>query len=74
MASDTNCNSFLTGCLVSNDSSKCIAKVTSCSTLTSSANCLSTSKVTGSCFWNGSTCVDRTCTNINRTSHANCNA
>ncbi|CAD8109110.1 unnamed protein product [Paramecium primaurelia] len=58
-------------CISNNDQTGCVVKPSSCSGL-NSQNCQVGSKANGDCYWNGSNCVDRTCTNITQTTHIGC--
>ncbi|CAD8145016.1 unnamed protein product [Paramecium octaurelia] len=70
--SSSNCSTYLTSCIANNTADGCIPKPSSCGSLTSSANCTTGSKANGDCYWNGSTCVDRTCANISLSTHSGC--
>nr|P17053.1 RecName: Full=G surface protein, allelic form 168; Flags: Precursor [Paramecium primaurelia]CAA36378.1 unnamed protein product [Paramecium primaurelia] len=67
----SGCQTYLNTCISNNTADGCIAKPSSCSSLVSS-NCRDGSKASGDCYWNGSSCVDKTCANITLTSHASC--
>ncbi|CAD8109130.1 unnamed protein product [Paramecium primaurelia] len=69
---NTTCSGYLTNsCIANNTADNCIPKPSSCNSLVSS-NCQRGSKANGDCYWNGSSCVDRICTNITQTTHDNC--
>ncbi|CAD8183449.1 unnamed protein product [Paramecium pentaurelia] len=68
----SGCQTYLNTCISNNTADGCIAKPSSCSSLVSS-NCQNGSKASGDCYWNGSSCVDRTCANIIQTTHNSCN-
>ncbi|CAK82827.1 unnamed protein product (macronuclear) [Paramecium tetraurelia] len=65
------CQAYLYTCILNNTGDGCIAKPSSCSSLVPS-NCLIGSRANGDCYWNGSSCVDRTCENITQTTHSGC--
>ncbi|CAK64788.1 unnamed protein product (macronuclear) [Paramecium tetraurelia] len=73
--SNTNCLAYLSNsaCIANNTADGCIPKPSSCGSLTTSANCGVGSKANGDCYWNGTTCVDRTCSNISLSTHSGCN-
>nr|P13837.1 RecName: Full=G surface protein, allelic form 156; Flags: Precursor [Paramecium primaurelia]CAA27514.1 unnamed protein product [Paramecium primaurelia] len=68
----SGCQTYLNTCISNNTADGCIAKPSSCSSLVSS-NCRDGSKASGDCYWNGSSCVDKTCANIIQTTHNSCN-
>nr|CAA09180.1 surface antigen G [Paramecium tetraurelia] len=65
------CQAYLNTCISNNTADGCMVKPSSCSSLVSS-NCQLGSKASGDCYWNGSSCVDRTCANITQTTHNSC--
>ncbi|CAD8176985.1 unnamed protein product [Paramecium pentaurelia] len=69
----SNCSTYLTGCITNNTGDGCIPKPSSCNSLVST-NCGVGSKANGDCYFNTNTnaCVDRTCTNIQSTTHSGC--
>ncbi|CAD8110299.1 unnamed protein product [Paramecium primaurelia] len=66
-----NCQGYLPTCISNNNQDGCIAKPSSCSGL-NSQNCQLGSKASGDCYWNGTSCVDRTCANISLATHLAC--
>ncbi|CAD8176961.1 unnamed protein product [Paramecium pentaurelia] len=66
-----SCTATSKPCISNNNSDGCITKPSSCSGLVQQ-NCKDGSKSSGDCYWNGSNCVDKTCSNIIQTSHNNC--
>ncbi|CAD8202267.1 unnamed protein product [Paramecium octaurelia] len=58
-------------CISNNTKDGCMVKPTSCSQLVQQ-NCKDGSKSNGDCYWNGSNCVEKTCTNIISTTHNDC--
>ncbi|CAK64874.1 unnamed protein product (macronuclear) [Paramecium tetraurelia] len=69
--SSSNCSTYLSTCIANNTADGCIPKPSSCTSLTST-NCGIASKANGDCYWNGTSCVDRTCTNISQSTHLGC--
>jgi hypothetical protein len=69
---NTNCGAYLSTCIANNGGTACMAKPTSCTSL-ASGNCGAGSKTTGDCYYNGSSCVDKTCANISGSTHGGCN-
>ncbi|CAD8125030.1 unnamed protein product [Paramecium sonneborni] len=67
----SGCTNYLPSCISNNNNDGCIAKPSSCSGLVSQ-NCRNGSKTNGDCYWTGSSCVDKTCTNIALTTHSDC--
>lgn len=67
----SSCTNYLNTCIANNTGDGCILKPSSCSSLVSS-NCGIGSKANGDCYWNGTSCVDRTCTNIAGLTHSSC--
>lgn len=59
--SNNDCNSYLTGCVVGNDNTSCMAKPTTCSSYTLSTNCAKGLASGADCYWNVSDgkCVDK---------------
>ncbi|CAD8109102.1 unnamed protein product [Paramecium primaurelia] len=68
---DGQCTNTSRPCISNNDSNACVVKPSSCSGLNSS-NCKRGSKANGDCYWNGTNCVDRICTNISLNTHIGC--
>lgn len=65
----------MTTCLSSNDATGCIPLTASCGNLSTSDNCIDGAKSGGAdCFWNGSSCVDKTCTSLNTATYTTHNA
>ena len=69
---NANCTAYLSTCIANNTATGCLAKPSSCTSL-ASTNCANGSKTTGDCYWNGSSCVDKTCANISGSTHGRCN-
>ncbi|CAD8070415.1 unnamed protein product [Paramecium primaurelia] len=84
-----NCSSYLTvcvkmdaqgaciqtqnPCISNNTSDGCMNKPSSCNVLVQD-NCTIGSTISGNCYWNGSNCVDKTCANIIKITHNECNS
>ncbi|CAK70235.1 unnamed protein product (macronuclear) [Paramecium tetraurelia] len=58
-------------CISNNSQDGCMVKPTSCSQLVQQ-NCKDGSKSNGDCYWNGSNCVEKICTNIILKTHNDC--
>ncbi|CAD8160435.1 unnamed protein product [Paramecium octaurelia] len=69
-STDDECNIYLGGCMINNNQAGCVARKTNCSDLLS-FQCTFT--LSGQlCFWNGTQCVDRTCTQAKYNTYRAC--
>ncbi|CAD8061871.1 unnamed protein product [Paramecium primaurelia] len=73
-ANHTNCENWLSTCTVNTTNDGCVTKPSNCTTGGVTQNQCVVSYSNVKCAWNGSACVNRTCTQYSGTfNHTNCN-
>ncbi|CAD8096596.1 unnamed protein product [Paramecium sonneborni] len=70
----TSCQNYMTNkiCIVNNTLDGCMEKPITCSQLQQLQNCQPKSTINGDCYWNGTSCVDKICSNIKLFTHYDC--